>query len=305
MSQSAKAPARTPVILDTDIGDDIDDTWALGLLLKCPELDVKLVVGDYGRPQYRARLAAKFLQSVGRSDIPVGVGIEVKGVGGKESQAAWVGNYDLKSYPGKVYEDGVQAIIDTVMKSKEPVTLICIGPVPNIAAALEREPRIARKARFVGMHGSIYKGYGGSKDIHAEWNVKAAPAALQKSFAAPWNITITPLDTCGLVVLSGDRYAQIRQNEAAVPRSIIENYRAWAVGRDGVNPDRASSTLFDCVAIYLAVTEQLCEMEKVRIRVTDDGFTRLDATAPQVNAAVRWQDLDGFYAWMTGRLLAN
>ncbi len=38
--------ARIPVILDTDIGGDIDDTWALGLLLKSPELDLKLVVGD-------------------------------------------------------------------------------------------------------------------------------------------------------------------------------------------------------------------------------------------------------------------
>ncbi len=50
-----------PVILDTDIGDDIDDTWAQALLLKSPELDLKLVVGDYGRAQYRARLLAKFL----------------------------------------------------------------------------------------------------------------------------------------------------------------------------------------------------------------------------------------------------
>jgi inosine-uridine nucleoside N-ribohydrolase len=48
-SEPVKPRAATPVILNTDIGDDIDDTWALGLLLKCPELDVKLVVGDFGR----------------------------------------------------------------------------------------------------------------------------------------------------------------------------------------------------------------------------------------------------------------
>ena len=50
-------PAPIPVILDTDIGDDIDDTWALALLLKSPELDLKLVVGDYGEAQYRAPAA--------------------------------------------------------------------------------------------------------------------------------------------------------------------------------------------------------------------------------------------------------
>ena len=71
-----RAPgARTPVILDTDIGDDIDDTWALALLLRSPELDVKLVVGDYGKALYRARLIARFLTVAGRTDIPVGVGL--------------------------------------------------------------------------------------------------------------------------------------------------------------------------------------------------------------------------------------
>ncbi len=45
------AHAAIPVILDTDIGDDIDDTWALGLLLKSPELDLKLAVGDNGKSQ--------------------------------------------------------------------------------------------------------------------------------------------------------------------------------------------------------------------------------------------------------------
>src|SRR5512137_889362 len=74
----AAAPAKpVPVILDTDIGDDIDDTWALALVLKSPELDLKLAVGDYGKPQYRARLLARFLQTAGRTDVPVGVGLDV------------------------------------------------------------------------------------------------------------------------------------------------------------------------------------------------------------------------------------
>lgn len=105
----------TPVILDTDIGDGIDDTWALGLLLKCPEVDLKLVVSDYGRPRYRSRLLGKLLQAMGRADIPIGVGMEVAGVGGEESQGAWLGDYDLKSYPGRVHPDGIQAMIDLIM----------------------------------------------------------------------------------------------------------------------------------------------------------------------------------------------
>ena len=63
--------AGIPVIYDSDIGDDIDDTWALGFLLQSPELDVKLVVGDQGKPIYRAKLFAKFLESTGHADIGI------------------------------------------------------------------------------------------------------------------------------------------------------------------------------------------------------------------------------------------
>jgi len=98
-NSAADTVARIPVILDTDIGDDIDDTWALGLLLKSPELDVKLVVGDYGKPDYRARLLAKFLERAGRTDVAVGVGLD-NGVKGEGGQAGWIKGYDLKAYPG-------------------------------------------------------------------------------------------------------------------------------------------------------------------------------------------------------------
>ncbi len=292
-----------PVILDTDIGDDIDDTWALGLLLKSPELDLKLAVGDFGNPQYRAKLLAKFLQVAGRADVPVGLGIEGRS-GGKDSQAEWVKNYDLKSYPGKVYPDGVQALIDIVMKSPEPVTLICIGPVPNIAEALKREPRIAQNARFVGMHGSVRVGYGGSKKPSAEWNVKADPKACQRVFTAPWEMTITPLDTCGIVNLSGERYQRVRDSKDPIAAAIIENYRIWARTRSKT-PDAAekfSSTLYDTVAVYLAMRQDLCQMERLGIRVTDDGFTEVDPQAKMIHVATAWKDLDAFRDFLVERL---
>src|SRR5580693_7162270 len=59
------APQPIPVILATDIGDDIDDTWALGFLLKSPELSLKLVATDYGKAPYRAALLGKFLEKTG------------------------------------------------------------------------------------------------------------------------------------------------------------------------------------------------------------------------------------------------
>jgi len=301
------APAKKiPVIYDSDIGDDIDDTWALGLLLKCPELDLKLVVGDQGKVQYRAKLFAKMLEAAGRTDVPVGIGLEI-GSGGDGPQAAWIKDYDLQKYPGKVHPDGVQAIIDTVMQSKEPITIIAVGPVPNLAAALEREPRIAQKARFVGMHGSVRLGYGGSKKVSAEYNVRADARACQKVFTAPWDMIITPLDTCGLVHLQGDQYRRVRDSQDPVAAAVIQNYRHWDAARtkpgQPAASDARSSTLFDTVAVYLAFTTELAKVETLGIRVTDAGMTVIDPNAKQMAVATEWNNLNAFREFLVGRLI--
>ena len=140
-----------PVILDTDIGFDVDDVWALAFLLRCPEVDVKLIVTDTGDTHYSASLVAKLLEVAGRTDIPVGVGIPLDASARTHSE--WLGDYQLQDYPGTVYLDGVGAICHTVMSSPATVSIISIGPVPNIAAALAREPRIVNNSKFVGMHG--------------------------------------------------------------------------------------------------------------------------------------------------------
>jgi inosine-uridine nucleoside N-ribohydrolase len=295
-----------PVILDTDIGDDIDDTWALALLLRSPELDLKLVVGDYGRALYRARLLARFLEKAGRTDVPVGVGLDISPKGEDGRQAAWIKNYDLKSYPGKVHTDGVQAMIDLIMKSPKPITLIAIGPLPNIAEALKREPRIAERARFVGMHGSVRVGYGGSSSPAAEWNVKADPKSCRAVFTAPWDMTITPLDTCGLVHLRGEKYAHVRDSKDPIANAVIENYRAWANSANDKNlaklPDSASSTLFDTVAVYLAFSQSYCEMEDFKLTVTDDGFTRIDQSGKNIHTAAKWKNMSAFEDLLVSRL---
>jgi inosine-uridine nucleoside N-ribohydrolase len=295
-------PRPTPVILATDIGDDIDDTWALGLLLKSPELDLKLVMTEYGKAQYRAKLLAKFLQTTAHAHVPVGIGpdVEPKGEGG---QAAWVKDYDLGSYPGKVHSDGVQALVDTVMQSNRPVTLICIGPMPNVAAALAREPRIAQHARIVGMDGSVRLGYGGSKTASAEWNVKAAVKAAQQVLSAPWDITITPLDTCGLVTLEGARYRRVLESADPVASTVIQNYRLWSRANNTPgDAEHHSSVLFDTVAVYLALGQDLCNMERLGIRVSDDGYTLIDEHAKQMNVATGWKSLDRYRDLLVQRL---
>jgi inosine-uridine nucleoside N-ribohydrolase len=185
LTSGSSSSGEIPVILDTDIGDDLDDTWALMMLLRSQELDVKLITTGFGNTKYRTRLLAKLLEKFGHTDIPLGIGLDPDDKPGNQSD--WLQDYKLREYPGEVHEDGVQILIDTIKASPEPVCLLCIGPVMNIAEALQREPSIAENARFVGMHGSIYLGYDGSLEPTAEWNVKVDPKSLQKVFAAPWD----------------------------------------------------------------------------------------------------------------------
>ena len=292
-------PKPIPVILDTDIGTDIDDTWALAFLLKCPELDVKLVVTDSGNTICRAKIVARFLEAAGRTDIPVGIGLKFSDK--EERQAPWVKNYELSSYPGKVFEDGVQALIDTIMRSPRPVTLICIGPVPNIEAALEREPRIAGRAHFVGMFGSVRKGYGGKGTPDAEYNVRKDVEACRAALNAPWDVTLTPLDTCGLVHLKGKKYAALRDSKDPVVQALMENYRIWC-GNKPERAEKASSTLFDTVAVYLAFSRDLCVMETLGLRIDDRGFTVVDPAAKKMNCAMAWKSLPAFEDFLVRRL---
>jgi len=289
---------KIPVILDTDIGSDIDDTWALAMMLKSPELDVKMVVTDTGNTVSRAKIAAKMLEIGQRTDVSVGIGIPFSDKATR--QEPWVAGYDLSTYPGTVYEDGIDGLIQTIMDSPEPITLVCIGPVPNIGAALKREPKIAQKARFVGMHGSIRLGYGGSEKVSAECNVVNHTKDCQKAFTADWDMTITPLDTCGLVHLTGGKYRSVYECNDPLTRALIENYRVWA--KYSPASQQRSSTLFDTVAVYLAFSDELLVMEKLGVRVTDDGYTVIDENAKVINCAMGWKDLSAFEDLLVERL---
>jgi len=288
--------APVPIILDTDIGDDIDDTWALTMLLKSPQFDLKLVTTTTGKAEYRAKIVARLLAIAGRTDVAVGLG--AGGRDGSGGQLRWVRDYKLSDYPGRVFEDGVQALIDTVnaqASNGTPVTIIAIGPLETLNAALARDPDIARKANFVGMMGSVRKGYDNKPKPEVEYNMHFVPGS-KRVFAAPWrSFAITPLDTCGLVKLSGSGFAQLKTNQDALVQAMLENYRIW-LGKDTVAQLTESSVLFDTVAVYLADPgpKPLLGLETLNISVSDQGMTVIDPAGAKMAVATTWKDLAGY-----------
>lgn len=303
--------ARTPVVLVTDIGTDIDDTWALALALRSPELEVKLVLTDPVDTLYRAKVTGKFLEEAGRADIPIGIGDNTGPTGDDmKTLLPLIDGYELAKYPGRVFQDGIGALIDMVEKSPRPVTIVAIGPVHSLALALKRAPDIATKCRFVGMYGSFDVGYGEGAPS-AETNVRVAPAGLRAVLSAPWrDILLTPLDTCGSVAIGGERYHAIWSATGdPLLRALVESYCTFASRQNWMKCDyfaTRSTTLFDCVAVYLAYSEDLVETESISFQITDDGYTRRAQDGPfRARVAIRWKNRDGFEAQLAGRLLAH
>ena len=296
-----------PVIIDTDVGTDVDDMWALAFALRCPELDIRLITTCTGNVKYRAALVAKLLEVARRTDIPIGLGLSLDAA--PEPQKAWIEDYQLDLYPGVVLKDGVSAICDTVNQSENPVTLIAIGPLPNIAAALQRAPSIIENSKFIGMHGSLRIGYLGAPKPMKEYNVKQHALSCKSVFEAGWEKEITPLDTCGNITLTGDNFQRVRNSTDNLVRAVIENHLIWyeAVASSPVvgpfirkmDPQVQSSILYDCVAIYMAFSSDGLIYEKLPITITEDGKTLIDDDGSVVNCATSWSDIEAFYSFLS------
>jgi inosine-uridine nucleoside N-ribohydrolase len=157
------------------------------------------------------------------------------------------------------------------------------------------------------MLGSIRRGENGSPEPCVEYNVVKYAHACQSVFNAPWEMTITPLDTSGIVRLQGKKYRAVYDCDNPLIRAIIENYRIWANNyedaiRSGFNTENESSILYDTVAIYLAFSKELLMMEKLPIHVTDDGHTIIQEGAKMINCATDWKDLSAFEDFLVQRL---
>jgi inosine-uridine nucleoside N-ribohydrolase len=283
------------VILDTDIGDDIDDAFALALVLKSPEIHLLGITTEFGDTELRARLVDRYLKAVGRGNIPVAAGPQTPAAN-QFTQAAYA-----REAPNHKHADAVEFLLTQIRAHPGAITLICIGPLVNVQAAIARDPVTFKKLkRVVMMGGSVYRGYDGGGNPAAppepEWNIKCDPAGAQALLHSGVPVFMMPLDSTQ-VRLKLPALMSIVKHGSALTDQLSLLYHQWAGNRPSPAP-----TLYDPVAVTYALRPALCPMTPLRLEVDSQGATRPVAGAPNTEVCLH-SDQDGFLHFLLSRVL--
>jgi len=276
------AAERSKVLLDTDIGTDIDDAWALGFVVRHDDFDVLGVTVTDGDTAARARLALKLLRVAGRDDVPVAVGraIPVPAERAFESrQLEWAEDFTARRPIAKPAADFV---VDVVRKHPGAVTLIAVGPLQNVADALRREPRLPQLVRRLVLMSGCIEGWPGKPGPIPEWNVVQAIADAQLVYGAGFPLTIVPLDATMLVQLREDERERVRERRTPLTSALESLYRLW------LKSPASRMTLHDQLAVAEAASPgaYFDEIRTLAIRVDDAGVTRVDPAGKPVRVCL-------------------
>jgi inosine-uridine nucleoside N-ribohydrolase len=296
-SAATAAPARTPVVLDTDIGGDIDDAWALAYVMASERLDLVAVTVSDGDTPARARLASKLLSVAGRAEVPVAVGRQTPVPPDRiEYQLQWGENFTAK---GPVATPAADLIVAEARKRPGELVLVAVGPLQNVADALRREPRLPQLVkRLVLMNGCVY----GSKwGLVAEWNVTQAIADAQLVYAAGFPITIVPLDSTTKVMLKQEERERLLKRPTPLTTALEALYRLW------LEKPTQQMTLHDQLAVVEAELpgDYFGTLPTVPLVVDDKGFTREDKERGKPVRVALEPKRDAFMEHYLGRLLGQ
>lgn len=233
--------APKPVILDVDPG--IDDALAILLAVRSTELDVKAVTVVFGNVELElgATNALKILELAGRSDIPVARGesaplvgepLTAKNVHGENG----LGNVQLPEPKAKFYEGGaLRLIAETLEASPEPVTLLPVGPLTNIALFLKVHPELRPKIREIVSMGGTAAAPGTVRPT-VSFNILNDPEAAAIVYRSGIPVTMVGLDATSKTVLTPERLSGFSASSDPIERFVaaIVAFHRHVRGAEGV-----------------------------------------------------------------------
>ena len=275
--------APIPVIIDTDIGDDIDDAFALAVALGDPRLEVIGITTAWGDTRTRTLLVRRLLAAMRREDVVVAQGPATPNRV-RFTQKQWaLGATDTTPAP-----DAIEFIRAQVRKRPGAITLLALAPLSNVRALEETDPAILHGLKqVVLMAGSIYAGYNTGGAIpnptpSAEWNVVSAPKALADLLQVGIPIRLFPLDSTQI------KFDEVRRDRlfafgSRTTDALTLLYHQWRFSNDW---GQITPTLFDVVPVAWLLQPGLCALSPLRIAVDAKGYTRPVEGAPNVSVCL-------------------
>jgi len=261
-----------PLVLDTDIGDDIDDLYALCLAARHPLLDLRAVTTVYGDTQARARLAAKALRILGRGDVPVGAGIsfaKARAARGEtppdfariESHLSYVTTADPEY--GRAYPDAAGVIGRALAESDELVALVGIGAESNLAEFVRgADEPTRRKIRCLALMG------GETDENLVEHNIGCDPEAADYLFNCGLPVFLATYSVAKRLVMTMDEVAAAFGGRVdPVSGMLAECTALWdPVGRS-LGVEKPGPVLYDLVPLFRLAGEGCIEVRRSAITV--------------------------------------
>lgn len=290
---------RIKILIDTDIGSDIDDTWAIAYALCRDRFDVKGICVTGRLSEYRAAIVSKLLHRLGREDVPVFMGVDTHGEDIRP-QARWIEGETPKTIGGDCAEVFERLIL-------ENSGLCVVGLAPNSTLSAVREILLKHRVPVVAMAGSVRKGYFDSPAPVPECNIVTDLNASRLLYGTELDYCMIPLDVCGTIRLTGEDYETVCRSTSPAARAVMENYRVWDedyFGGARKYPIGESSTiLYDLAPLWYLEFPEKFTVERLHISVTEAGLTAEDLKGTYMKVATALSGLEELQA-LTARTLA-
>ena len=256
------------VLIDTDIGDDIDDALALALALCSPEIDLLGVTTVFGDTQRRAYLAAHILEVYQHKEIPVAAGQQAplmyrhrpSGVPQAAILDPCISNDTLSRLTAP------ELIIETSMEHNGAITLFCLGPLTNIATALLIEPRLFLAIKNIVM-------IGGTTGIPLpEWNMRSDAQAAKIVLASGIPITLLGWNVTMRCQLRESDIENLHYQHSPQTHLLSQLLAVWQRHRPRWHP--RLPFLHDALTIVAFCAPELFQFEVMTVRVFTRGFLK-------------------------------
>lgn len=275
------------IILDSDTGGDIDDAFAVALALNCPEFEIVGITTVGDEEHKRARIVCKLLSLAGRADIPVAAGPKP----GDPRQGPWAADFEALQ---PIDTPAPEFIVQQINAHPGEITLVPVGPLTNIAAALDLDPGIAGKVKqMVTMGGAAYVCYNLQPPPCPEYNIRADIPAAQKVYSSGIPITMCGLDVTAMLRFDAEKREQLAARGLPLTNALVELYKLWG---------HETPVLYDPMALCMVIDPSLCQVERRRVVVTDEGVTRIVEGEPNVSVCVK-PDVERFFEFYPERVV--